>query len=401
MNLLDLLRFAYQALMQHRRRSALSLLGVVIGVVAVTSLTAIGEGAIRFVNDQFASLGTSIVMVSPGRNETTGAIPHGIGGIPNDLTLEDAMVLERQVQAVRTAVPVSISTDRIRHRERSRQVPIVGVTPEFARLRQLEVATGSFLPESEIDRGASVVVLGQTVARELFDYANPLGATVRTGGWRMRVIGVLQERGTQLGLQIDESVFVPTALGMRMANQSSVRRIMLELLPRSDPDQAIAAIKRVLIERHDEEDFTCVSQDAVMESLGSILGILSMVVAGIASVSLAVAGIGIMNVMLVSVSERTDEVGLLKAVGANRRQILAIFLLEAAMLSCAGGVLGLALGTALVRLGNALYPAVDAATPLWAIVAVMLLSLGTGVVFGVLPAWRASRLDPVAALQGH
>ncbi len=401
MSLLDLFRFSSHALLQNRRRSALSLLGVVIGVVAVTSLTAIGEGALRFVTDQFASLGTSIVIISPGKNETTGGIPLGIGGIPNDLTLRDTIVLERRIQAVRTAVPISVSTGTISHLERDRQVPIIGATAEFARLQQLEMAMGSFLPEGELDRGASVVVLGHIVARELFTSQNPLGSTVRIGGWRMRVIGVLKERGTQLGMQVDESVFIPTATGMRMANKSSVNRIMVELLPRSVPEDAIAEIKRILIERHDEEDFTCISQDAVMSSLASILGILTMVVAGIASVSLAVAGIGIMNVMLVSVSERTDEVGLLKAVGATGRQILAIFLLEAAMLSFAGGLLGLVLGTALVLLGNALYPAVDAATPLWAIGAVMALSLGTGVVFGVLPAWRASRLDPVAALQGH
>lgn len=401
MSLLDLFRFSSHALMQNRRRSALSLLGVVIGVVAVTSLTAIGEGALRFVTDQFASLGTSIVIISPGKNETTGGIPLGIGGIPNDLTLRDTIVLERRIQAVRTAVPISVSTGTISHLERDRQVPIIGATAEFARLQQLEMAMGSFLPEGELDRGGSVVVLGHIVARELFTSQNPLGSTVRIGGWRMRVIGVLKERGTQLGMQVDESVFIPTATGMRMANKSSVNRIMLELLPRSVPEDAIAEIKRILIERHNEEDFTCISQDAVMSSLASILGILTMVVAGIASVSLAVAGIGIMNVMLVSVSERTDEVGLLKAVGATGRQILAIFLLEAAMLSSAGGLLGLVLGTALVLLGNALYPAVDAATPLWAIGAVMALSLGTGVVFGVLPAWRASRLDPVAALQGH
>ncbi len=401
MSLLDLFRFSSHALLQNRRRSALSLLGVVIGVVAVTSLTAIGEGALRFVTDQFASLGTSIVIISPGKNETTGGIPLGIGGIPNDLTLRDTIVLERRIQAVRTAVPISVSTGTISHLERDRQVPIIGATAEFARLQQLEMAMGSFLPEGELDRGASVVVLGHIVARELFTSQNPLGSRVRIGGWRMRVIGVLKERGTQLGMQVDESVFIPTATGMRMANKSSVNRIMLELLPRSVPEDAIAEIKRILIERHDEEDFTCISQDAVMSSLASILGILTMVVAGIASVSLAVAGIGIMNVMLVSVSERTDEVGLLKAVGATGRQILAIFLLEAAMLSSVGGLLGLVLGTALVLLGNALYPAVDAATPLWAIGAVMALSLGTGVVFGVLPAWRASRLDPVAALQGH
>jgi putative ABC transport system permease protein len=401
MNLLDLLKFASQALMQNRRRSGLSLLGVVIGVVAVTSLTAIGEGALRFVTDQFASLGTSIVIVSPGKNETTGGIPHGIGGIPNDLTLRDTIVLERRVQAVKTAVPISITSDTVSHLEKGRQVAIIGATADFARLQQLEIAAGGFLPEGEIDRGAAVVVLGHVVAKELFENQNPLGLTVRIGGWRMRVIGVLKERGTQLGMDVDESVFIPTASGMRMANKSSVSRIMLELLPRSDADEAIAQVKKILIERHDEEDFTCISQDAVMSSLTSILGILTMVVAGIASISLAVAGIGIMNVMLVSVSERTDEVGLLKALGATGRQILAIFLLEATMLSLAGGLLGLGLGTGLVLLGNALYPAVNAATPLWAVGAVMLLSLGTGVVFGVLPAWRASQLDPVAALQGH
>jgi putative ABC transport system permease protein len=401
MSPIDLVRFAGQALLQNRRRSGLSLLGVVIGVIAVVSLTAIGEGALRYVDDQFASLGSSIVIVSPGRNETTGAIPHGIGGIPNDLTLRDTLVLERRIPAVRVAVPISVSTDRISHGQRSRQVPIVGATSELERLQQLELAAGSFLPPGDVDRGGSFVVLGHVVARELFADANPLGATVRIGGWRMRVIGVLAERGHQLGMDVDETVFIPTATGMRMANKSSVNRIMLELRPKASTDAVIERVKALLIERHDEEDFTCVSQDAVLDSLSSILGMLTLAVAGIASISLAVAGIGIMNVMLVSVSERTDEVGLLKAVGAKRRQILSIFLIEAALLSLAGGLLGLLLGTAVVRIGNAFYPAIDAATPLWAIASVMGLSLGTGIVFGVLPAWRASHLDPVEALQGH
>ena len=401
MSPIDLVRFAGQALLQNRRRSGLSLLGVVIGVIAVVSLTAIGEGALRYVDDQFASLGSSIVIVSPGRNETTGGIPHGIGGIPNDLTLQDTLVLERRIPAVRVAVPISASTDRISHGQRSRQVPIVGATSELERLQQLELASGGFLPPGDFDRGGAFVVLGHIVARELFADANPLGATVRIGGWRMRVIGVLAERGHQLGMDVDETVFIPTATGMRMANKSSVNRIMLELRPKAQTDAVIDRVKALLIERHDEEDFTCVSQDAVLDSLSSILGMLTLAVAGIASISLAVAGIGIMNVMLVSVSERTDEVGLLKAVGAKRRQILSIFLIEAALLSLAGGLLGLALGTAVVRIGNAFFPAIDAATPLWAIASVMGLSLGTGIVFGVLPAWRASQLDPVEALQGH
>lgn len=401
MNSIDLLRFAWQALTQNRRRSSLSLLGVVVGVVAVVSLTAIGEGALRFVTDQFVSLGTSIVIVSPGKNETHGGIPLSIGGVPNDLTLQDTIAVERRVQSVRVAVPISFSTDSVDYAERSRMVSIIGVSAEFKRLQRLELASGRFLPKSDRDRGAAVVVLGWTVARELFGNANPLGSTVRIGGWRMRVIGVLAARGMQLGIQIDESIFLPTATAMRMANKSSVSQIMLELFPKVDPELAIERIKALLIERHDEEDFTCISQDAVVDSLSSILRMLTLAVAGVAAVSLLVAGIGIMNVMLVSVSERTAEIGLLKAVGANQRQILVIFLVEAALLSVAGGLIGLVAGTVLVTLGNHLYPAVELVTPMWAIGAVMLLSLCTGIVFGVLPAWRAAGLDPVSALQGH
>ena len=401
MSFRDLFRFALSAVLQNRRRSGLSIVGVVIGVVAVLSLTAIGEGALRYVTSQFASLGSSIVNVSPGKNETTGGMPHGIGGVPNDLTLQDAIVIERRVQSIRAAVPVSVSTDVVSHLQRARRGPVVGATADFERLQQLDLATGSFLPESELDRGASVVVLGQTVARELFDEVNPLGATVRIGSWRMRVIGVLRGRGQQLGMDVDEVVFIPVASSMRMANKSSVSRIMLELWPRADQGAVIEQVKQLLIARHDEEDFTLISQDAVLSSLSSILGLLTLVVAGIASVSLAVAGIGIMNVMLVSVSERRDEVGLLKAVGANQRQILFIFLLEAALLSSAGGLLGLTVGTLLVAIGNLAYPTVDLVAPVWAVVSAIALSLGTGILFGVLPAWRASRLDPVAALQGH
>jgi putative ABC transport system permease protein len=400
-NLDDFVRLAWQALIQNRRRTGLSLLGVVIGVIAVVSLTALGEGALRFVTDQFASLGSQIVMVVPGKNETTGGIPHGIGGIPNDLTIQDAILIERRVQNVRAAVPLSVSTDTVSHAERSRQVMIIGATSEFQALQRLNLASGSFLPTGDLDRGSAVAVLGYTVAQELFAANNPLGQTIRIGGWRMRVIGTLAERGHQLGIQVDESVFIPASTGMRMANRSSLNRVMLDLHPKADSDQTIEEVRALLIDRHDEEDFTCIAQDSVLESLTSIMSILTLSVAGIAAVSLGVAGIGIMNVMLVSVSERTDEVGLMKAVGATRQQILLIFLLEAALLSLAGGLIGLAAGTVLVWFGNWLYPAISAATPLWAVTAVLGLSLGTGILFGVLPAWRAAALDPVAAMRGH
>jgi len=397
----DCFRVAGRALLQNRRRSALSLLGVVIGVVAVTSLTAIGEAALRYVTDQFASLGSDLVVVAPGRNETTGGVPMGFGGIPNDLTLDDARHLGRRVDAVRAAIPVAASSGRIRHGGRNRQVPIVGTTADFERMQRLALARGGFLPAGDMLRGDAIVVLGHTVADELFGTADPLGETVRISGSRMRVVGVLAERGTQLGLQIDETVFAPVATVMRLANESSLTRIMLDLRPGSDQQRVIASVKALLVERHDEEDFTCISQDAVMASLGGILRILTLSVAGIAAISLAVAGIGIMNVMLVSVSERSGEVGLMKAVGASRRQILGLFLVESALLAIAGGALGLALGTGLVAFGQSLYPAVELVTPAWAIAAVLGLSLATGIGFGVLPAWRAAALDPVDALRGH
>ena len=395
----DLVRFSVHALTQHRRRTLLSLLGVVIGVVAVVSLTALGEGARRFVTDQFASLGSDVLMVMPGRNETTGAFPFA-GGVPNDLTLEDAQAIERQIAAVRRSVPISASTADVSHEERSRQAMVIGSTSDFRRVRDLHLLSGRFLPDGDARRGAPVVVLGRKIARELFDEAQPVGRPVRIGGSRMRVIGVLAGRGVQMGVNLDDSVVVPVATALRMANRASLTRLLLEVQPGADMDAVKAQVIDLLDDRHDEKDVTVITQEAMMSSLSSILQMLTMVVAGIAAISLTVAGIGIMNVMLVSVSERTHEVGLLKALGATRRQILLIFLLEAVILSLAGGILGLAAGWLVVAVGTALYPEVPASPPLWAVYAVIGVSFATGTLFGVLPAWRAARLDPVSALQG-
>ena len=395
----DLLRFALHALTQHRRRTQLSLLGVVIGVVAVVSLTALGEGARRFVTDQFASLGSSVLIVMPGRNETTGGIPF-MGGVPNDLTLEDARTIERLIPAVQRIVPISGSTADVSLEERSRQAMVIGSTPDFRRVRDLQMLSGNFLPGGDVERGAPIVVLGRTIARELFEEQQPVGRPVRVGGSRMRVVGVLASRGVQMGLNLDDAVFVPVATGLRMANRTSLTRLLLEIRPGADMEVAKRRVIDLLDDRHGEKDVTVITQEAMMDSLSSILQVLTLVVAGIAAISLTVAGIGIMNVMLVSVSERTAEVGLLKALGATRRQILLIFLLEAVLLSVAGGMVGLAVGWGLVEIGTALYPAVPASPPLWAIYAVIGVSFGTGTLFGVLPAWRAARLDPVSSLQG-
>ncbi|MFQ5654684.1 MAG: ABC transporter permease [Planctomycetota bacterium] len=385
MSLLEQIRYAGTALSGHRLRSLLCLAGMAIGVAAVVLLTALGEGARRYVIGQFSALGTNLLIVLPGKTETSGALP-GIGGVPNDLTLDDARALSRAIPQARLVVPVSMGTETVRHGERSRQVPVVGTTRDWLQARTLSMHSGRFLPAGDMDRGAPLVVLGRNVAGELFPGDSPVGGVVRVGGWRMRVIGVIGEEGTNIGLDMDDVAIVPVALGLRMFNRSSLFRVLIQVGVHQELEETRRRVRAILTERHGEEDITCITQDAVISSFTSILGALTAALAGIAAISLSVAGIGIMNVMLVAVSERTREVGLLKALGARRGQITGVFLTEAALLSLAGGVLGLGLGWAGVRLIVRLYPVLPAAV--------------TGLLFGVLPARRAARLDPVLALTG-
>ena len=396
MSFAELLRFALRGLTGHGLRTGLSLLGVSIGIASVLVLTALGDGARGYVVGQFQSLGTNLLIVLPGKTETSGSF--GIGGVPNDLTLEDAEAIERFVPQARVVAPVSMGTEEVAYGGLSRQIAIVGTTPEYLKSRQLRMARGEFLPEDELSRGAPVTVLGDKTARELFRGEDPVGKVVRIGGWRMRVIGVLARQGVKLMMDFDDVALVPVATGMRMFNRPSLFRILIQVHAHTDLDLAKRRILDLLIERHEEEDVTIVTQDAVVSTFSAIMGTLTLFVSGIAAISLSVAGFGIMNVMLVSVSERTREIGLLKAVGVARRQILAAFVTEAAIISGLGGLLGLALGFALVHLGVRLYPVFQATPPAWAVVAAMAVSLGVGVVFGLLPAWRATKLDPVLAL---
>lgn len=400
MRALDVLAFAVRALRGHRLRTVLSLLGVAIGVAAVVTLTALGEGARRYVLGQFAAVGTNLVIVLPGKTETTGGMP-GFGGVPNDITLDDALAVARRVREVDKMAPLVVGTETVAFGERSRQVGLFGSSHEALEVRRLAVARGRFLPALPWDRGAPIAVLGNKVAQELFGSDDPVGHVVRVGNWRMRVIGVIEPRGQQLGMDMDDVVIVPVATAMKMLNRAGLFRLVIQVRSHADLERAKTAIVRVLRERHGEEDVTAITQDAVLSAFSSILGALTMALGGIAAVSLAVAGVGIMNVMLVSVSERTREVGLLKALGAGRGQILAAFLAEAILISTAGGLVGLALGWGAVLLLVAIYPALPASPPTWAVLAAFSLSVATGAVFGVLPARRATRLDPVTALAGR
>lgn len=395
----DLLRFCLQALSGHRLRTVLSLLGMAIGVAAVVTLTALGEGARLYVVDQFASIGSNLLIVVPGKTETTG-IP-GVGAAANDLTLEDSRAIERSIPEAEQVAPFVIGTESVSHGARRRQVVIVGSTRELLEVRKLSLSRGEFLPDEELRRGRPVAVLGIKAAAELFPGEEAVGRVVRIGGWRMRVIGVLAPRGVQLGADIDETAVVPVATAMRMFDRRSLFRIMIQVRGGADLERVKGRVIRLLSERHGEEDVTVLTQDAVVSTFSQILGALTLALGAIAAISLSVAGIGIMNVMLVSVSERTREVGLMRALGVERRQVLAVFLTESALLSAAGGLLGLAVGWGAVRILVQVFPALPASPPVWAVVAALALSLGVGLFFGWLPARRAARLDPVAALAGR
>ena len=393
----DRFRFAVQALTRHRLRSLLSLVGMSIGVAAVIVLTSLAEGARRYVTEQFSNIGTDLLIVLPGRTETTGAVPGNVG-VPNDLTLDDAEALERSMTAIQTSVPLTMNTETLSQGERRRQVAILGSTEDFLRVYSLEISEGEFLSTQDTARGGAVVVLGAATARELFPGENAIGRIVRVGSWRVRVIGVLASKGAQLGINMDEIAVMPVATAMRLFNRTSLFRIINQLSPQADAEATVQRVIATLEERHGEEDFTIITQDAVLSTFSSIMNALTFALAAIAAVSLTVAGVGIMNVMLVSVSERTSEVGLLKALGAGRQQILSVFLTEAALLSTAGGLVGLAAGWAMVAITVRIYPALPASPPLWAVISALTVSSVVGILFGVLPARTASQLDPVEAL---
>ena len=395
----DAIAFALASLAFSRVRTLLMLLAMSIGVAAVVVLTAIGNGARHYVVDQFSSLGTNLVIVVPGRAETAGgAATTLVGETPRDLTLDDARSLLRG-DALRRMAPFNLGEIAVSYRGRERQAPLLGSTAALLPIHHLEMARGSFLPEEDMEIARPVCVLGATISRELFGRQNPLGEMVRLGGFRCRVIGVLASQGRSLGHDTEELVVVPVAFAQMLLNTEGLFRILVEARdPESIPRLKAFILDTIARRHYGEEDITIVTQDSVLATFERILGALTLSVAGIAAISLIVAGILIMNVMLMAVAQRTGEIGLCKAIGASRRQIMVLLVTEALLLSAVGGLLGLAIGLAGSRLARSLYPELSAGPPSWAMVAALGTALATGLIFSLLPARRAARLDPIQAL---
>lgn len=398
MRALEVLRFVVGALRGYRLRTALMLLAMAIGVAAVVVLTALGEGARRFVVGEFASLGTHLLIVLPGRSETRGGAPPLFGETARDLTIDDALALARS-RAVRRIAPIAVGSASVSYGRRDRDSIIIGSTEEFLTIRHLQMGQGRFLPADDPHHAAPICVIGPKIRQELFGARKALGEWVRIGDRRFRVIGVLASEGRTIGVDIEEVVVVPVASALALFNTASLFRVLVEARTREAVAEAREGIREIIRTRHEgEDDVTVITQDAVLATFDRILRALTLTVAGIAAVSLAVAGILIMNVMLVAVAQRTGEIGLLKALGASRRTIEQLFVAEAGLLSSLGALIGFAIGEAGAWVIGRVYPALPVGTPWWAVVAALAVALTTGLVFGVLPARRAARLDPVRAL---
>ena len=395
----DLIRFARDAATGNPLRTSLLVLAMSIGVAAVVVLTALGDGARRYVVNEFSSLGTNLVIVLPGRSQTGGFSPgNAVTSTPRDLTIDDAQALLR-AHAVRRVAPLAVGTSEISYGGRLREVMVAGTTAQYIDVRTLKIAQGRFLADGDWRRGASEAVIGAKIRDELFAAEPALGQLVRIGDRRFRIIGVMASSGQGLGMNTDELVIVPVSLAQAMFNSNTLFRILVEAHSREAIEPAKAQVTELIKLRHEgEEDVTVITQDAVLATFDKLLGTLTLAVAGIAAISLAVAGILVMNVMLVSVTQRTAEIGLLKALGATGRTIRTAFLTEAAMLSLAGAVLGFLIGHAGAAVIRQLYPVFPAYPPDWAVIAGLGTALITGILFGVLPARQAARLDPVESL---
>ena len=399
MRLIDLVRYTFLALRRQRFRSLMLLIAVGLGVGAVVVLTALGEGARGYVMGEFAFLGKDTVVMFPGRKETTGGMPPITGTAARAITLEEVAVLQRTVPGVTSLAPIVIGNGPVSYKSRERESIVLGTTAAFFDIRQLQVGQGSTLPDLVLNEGRQVAVIGHKLKAELFDNRRAIGQWVRLRDYRFRVIGVLTGTGDSFGTDLSEAIFVPVASAQSVFNIHGLFRVMMKIRDNYQVEEVKSQIAKRMQELHEgEQDVTIISPDAMLSTFDDILQALTLGVAGIAAISLVVAGILVMNVTLMSVKQRTAEIGLLKAVGAPAAQVRTLFLTEAALIASAGALLGMLVGLLLVAAGRKLYPAVPFTTPAWALWAAPGLAIGTALLFAWLPAQQAASLEPVDAL---
>ena len=400
MLLSDATLLATRAITAHRLRSFLTLLGIAVGIAAVILLTSIGEGIHRFVLAEFTQFGTNVVSISPGKTKTAGPAPTGIPTSVRPLTLDDARALERLPHVTGMTATVWGNTE-VNANGRLRRTTVNGVSADMIKVYNIKVKSGQFLPSENSENARAFVVLGAKLKSELFGSANPLGARVRIGNLQFRVIGVLEAKGQFLGVDLDDSAYIPTARALELYNRDGMMKIDVAYQEGVPAALVSEPIKALLRARHGREDFTITTQEDMLRTLSKILDILTMAVGALGGISLLVGAVGIVTIMTIAVAERTGEIGLLVALGAPRRTILGLFLGEAVALSAVGGVMGLVLGIGLAQVIHLAVPALPVHTPVTFVFLAEGIAIVIGLLAGVLPARRAALLDPVEALRAE
>jgi putative ABC transport system permease protein len=395
----DICRLSFSSLVDQRLRSFLTILGIAIGIASVVLLTSIGEGVQQFAVAEFTQFGTNLIGINPGKTTTFGTSGAIINNVrPLSIADEEAL---RRIPGVINTVSVIQGNGPVEFAGRSRRTTILGVGPSAAEVWRIKVVKGRFLPEDDSRAARSFVVLGSRVKQELFRDDNPLGKIIRVAGERYRVAGVMESKGQMLGFDLDDAVYIPTVRAMSLFNQQSLMEI--DILYRSGlQSKAIAERARKMLQSiHGAEDFTITTQEEMLQVLGSVLGILTLAVGGLGSISLLVGGVGIITIMTIAVNERTSEIGLLRAIGADRGQILLLFIGEAVVLAGIGGMFGLLIGAGAAWLLGELVPALPTHTPWIYALYAELMAATIGLLAGVLPARHAAGLHPVDAIRAE
>lgn len=406
MDISENFKMAGKTLVANKLRSGLTMLGIIIGNASVIAMVGVGQGAQKYAASQFQSLGTDIIFILPG---TDNARRNTISP-PNRLVLADAEAIAAQVPSVKEVAPQVNGSELATYRNQTYRATLIGTTPEYSSLRSADVSRGRFLTSDDLKRNARVVAVGAAIARNLFGQADPIGQQIRIKGISFEVIGIMSEKGAFLGTNQDDSVFIPiSTMTSRLVGKTSPYGIGISFINVSAKDSnsvstAQFQITNLLRLRHQGTDpnaeatFTIRTQKDALEIVDRISGALTILLAATAGISLLVGGIGIMNIMLVSVTERTSEIGLRKAIGASQSSILTQFMIEAVILSLAGGFIGTGLGISGVLLVGAVTPLKAGVSGVAIIVAVGV-SGAIGLFFGVFPARQAARLDPIVALR--
>ena len=394
----DAARLIWGSVCHSLGKSLLTALGIGIGIAAVSLLTSLGNGLQLYMLDQFSMFGTRIIVVNPGKDVT-----HGIGSLLSSvrpLSLNDAQALHT-LPGVAFVVPVVQGAGAIEYSNRQRKSDILGVGSQMSKAWQFKVSMGRFLPEDPSGHSRAYAVLGYTMKQELFANTNPLGKTIRVGGLRFKVIGVIEKKGQMLGFDMDDIVYIPTDKALQLFNREGLMEIDITFNTATSSAQLAKRVKQVLIERHGDEDFSITTQDEMLLTMGNVLNVLTIGVAALGSISLFVGAVGIATIMTTTVRERSAEIGLLRAIGASQRQVLGLFLGEAVLISLLGGVIGLALLAAIAAILSLLVPALPLALHPFFLILALLASAFIGLLAGVIPAYHASRLNPIDALRAE